>query len=251
MAAARGFLWAGCGMDLPSYRELAKMIDHSLLKPTMTEDELDAGCRLAVELDVATVCIMPYYLRRAAELLEGSDVLPTTTIGFPHGGQSSRVKRLEAEQALTDGARELDMVVNISQVLSGRFQAVRDDIVAVLEPTRQSGQKLKVIFENCYLNEAQKIRLCELCGELSVDWVKTSTGFGSSGARIEDVVLMRKHTPAHVQVKAAGGVQTLQMLLEIRSAGATRSGCSKTAEVLSELRQRLALGGHVRGTAGG
>jgi deoxyribose-phosphate aldolase len=230
------------GMHLPSYRELAKMIDHSLLKPTMTEHELEAGCRLALEYDVATVCIMPYYLARASEQLQGSSVLPTTTVGFPHGGQSSRVKQLEAEQALRDGARELDMVVNISQVLSGNFEAVRADILAVLEPTRARGQKLKVIFENCYLNEAQKIRLCEICGELGVDWVKTSTGFGSSGARIEDLILMRKHSPPHVQVKAAGGVQDLDMLLSIREVGATRSGCSKTAEVLGELRRRLALG---------
>lgn len=229
-------------MTMPSYRELSKMIDHSLLKPTMTGAELEAGCQLALEYDVASVCIMPYYLERAAEILRGSDVLPSTTIGFPHGGHSSRVKQLEAEQALNDGARELDMVVNISQVLSGDWDAVRRDILGVLQPTRERGQKLKVIFENCYLNDAQKIRLCEICGELSVDWVKTSTGFGSSGATIDDLILMRKHSPAHVQVKAAGGIQTLEMLLKVRETGATRSGCSKTAEVLSELRGRLALG---------
>jgi deoxyribose-phosphate aldolase len=230
-------------MDLPRYDELAKMIDHSLLRPTMTRDELEAGCRLAIEYGVASVCIMPFYLARATEILLGSDVLPSTTIGFPHGGQSTRIKQLEAEQALSDGARELDMVVNISQVLSGDFDAVRTDILAVLQPTHARGQKLKVIFENCYLNEAQKIRLCEICGELSVDWVKTSTGFGSSGATLEDLALMRKHSPAHVQVKAAGGVQDLEMLLKVRAAGATRSGCSKTRDVLSELRRRLALGG--------
>jgi deoxyribose-phosphate aldolase len=230
-------------MSLPSYADLAKMIDHSLLKPNMTTAELEAGCRLAVELDVASVCTMPYYLKRAAELLAGSSVLPTTTIGFPHGGQHARAKRLEAEQALDDGARELDMVVNISQVLSGELGRVREDIAGVLEPTRARGQKLKVIFENCYLNEAQKIALCELCGELEVDWVKTSTGFGSSGATIDDLILMRKHSPPKVQVKAAGGIQTLEMLLKVREVGATRSGCSKTAEVLVELRRRLALGG--------
>jgi deoxyribose-phosphate aldolase len=229
-------------MTLPSYAHVAKMIDHSLLKPTMTRDELEAGCGVALEYDVASVCILPYYLSRAAELLHGSGVLPSTTIGFPHGGQSSRVKQLEAEQALSDGARELDMVVNISQVLSGDFDAVRTDILAVLQPTHARGQKLKVIFENCYLSDAQKIRLCEICGELGVDWVKTSTGFGSSGATLADLRLMRRHSPAHVQVKAAGGVQDLDMLLEIRETGATRSGCSKTAEVLGELRRRLALG---------
>ncbi|HYJ11872.1 MAG TPA: deoxyribose-phosphate aldolase [Polyangiaceae bacterium] len=230
-------------MSLPSYSDVAKMIDHSLLKPNMTAAELEAGCRLAVEYDVASVCIMPYYLKRAAELLAGSSVLPTTTIGFPHGGQSARVKRLEAEQALDDGARELDMVVNVSLVLSGELAAVRDDIAGVLQETRARGQKLKVIFENCYLSDAQKIALCAICGELDVDWVKTSTGFGSGGATIADLILMRKHSPPKVQVKAAGGIQTLEMLLKVRETGATRSGCSKTAEVLGELRRGLALGG--------
>jgi deoxyribose-phosphate aldolase len=232
-------------MQSPSYGEIAKMIDHSLLKPTMTVDELEAGCQLAIEYQVASVCIMPYYLARASDILQGSGVLPTTTIGFPHGVQSSRVKQLEAEQALQDGARELDMVVNISQVLSGDYERVRTDILAVLQPTHARGQKLKVIFENCYLTDAQKVRLCEICGELAVDWVKTSTGFGSSGATIDDLILMRKHSPAHVQVKAAGGVADLDMLLKVREVGATRSGCSKTAEVLGELRRRLGLGaGH-------
>jgi deoxyribose-phosphate aldolase len=219
------------------------MIDHSLLKPTMTRPELESGCLVALEYEVASVCIMPFYLKRATEILSGSSVLPSTVIGFPHGDQHPRVKQLEAIQAFDDGARELDMVVNISQVKSGDFAAVRDDIVAVLEPTRARGQKLKVIFETCYLNEAEKIRLCEICGELSVDWVKTSTGFGSAGATASDVRLMRKHSPPAVQVKAAGGVADLEMLLKMREAGATRSGCSKTAEVLSELRRRLALVG--------
>ena len=232
-------------MQSLSYGAIAKMIDHSLLKPTLTADELEAGCQLAVEYQVASVCIMPYYLARARDILLGSGVLPSTTIGFPHGVQSSRVKQLEAEQALEDGARELDMVVNISQVLSGHYDAVRADILAVLQPTHARGQKLKVIFENCYLTDAQKVRLCEICGELAVDWVKTSTGFGSSGATIDDLILMRKHSPAHVQVKAAGGVADLDMLLKVRETGATRSGCSKTGEVLGELRRRLGLGaGH-------
>lgn len=227
---------------LPSYADLAKMIDHSLLKPTMTTAELELGCRLALEYDVASVCILPYYLQRASELLAGSTVVPSTTIGFPHGGQHPRAKQLEAEQALDDGARELDMVVNVSLVLSGEWRSVRADIAGVLEPTRARGQKLKVIFENCYLNDAQKIALCEICGELEVDWVKTSTGFGSAGATIEDLLLMRKHSPPQVQVKAAGGIQTLEMLMKVRETGATRSGCSKTADVLGELRRRLALG---------
>jgi deoxyribose-phosphate aldolase len=227
---------------MPTYREIAKMIDHSLLKPMLTAAELDAGCRLARECDVASVCILPYYLERAAKLLEGSDVLPTTTVGFPHGGHTTFVKLTEAGQALDHGARELDMVVNVSAVKSGDWERVENDIEAVLSVVRSRGQKLKVIFENAYLTDAEKIRLCELCGALSVDWVKTSTGYAPTGATIPDLLLMREHSPPHVQVKAAGGVGDLDMLLRVREAGATRSGASATRVILDELRRRLDTG---------
>lgn len=223
-----------------TYADVAKMIDHSLLRPGIPTAELEAGCRLAREYDVASVCILPYALKRCAELLAGSTVAPSTTIGFPHGGQRTRVKAYEAEQALADGGVELDMVVNISKVLSGDWGYVRDDVKAVLDPVRASGAKLKVIFENCYLDETQKLRLCQICGELSVDWVKTSTGFGSSGATDEDLILMRKHTPAHVQVKAAGGVRDLDRLLRVREIGCSRSGATATKDILEEARRRLA-----------
>jgi len=222
-----------------TYADVAKMIDHSLLRPVIPTAELEAGCRLAREYDVASVCILPYALKRCAELLAGSTVAPSTTIGFPHGGHHTRVKAYEAEQALADGGVELDMVVNISKVLSGDWGYVRDDVKAVLGPVRANGAKLKVIFENCYLDETQKIRLCQICGELSVDWVKTSTGFGSSGATDEDLILMRKHSPAHVQVKAAGGVRDLDRLLRVREIGCTRSGATATKEILEEAKRRL------------
>ncbi|HEY3498289.1 MAG TPA: deoxyribose-phosphate aldolase [Polyangiaceae bacterium] len=225
-------------MVLPSYASVAKLIDHALLKPTLTTSELRAGCELAVRYDVASVCIVPYALPLCVEVLAGSSVLPSTTIGFPHGAEHSRVKAREAEQALSDGARELDMVVNVGAVLSGDFDAVRADIQAVLEPTRARGQKLKVIFETCYLDTAQKLRLCEICGELAVDWVKTSTGFGPRGATVEDVTLLRRHSPRHVAVKASGGVQNLDLLLELRAAGANRIGASRTAEILDDLERR-------------
>jgi deoxyribose-phosphate aldolase len=147
------------------------------------------------------------------------------------------MKRAEAEQALRDGGQELDMVVNISQVLSGNWDYVRQDIHAVLEVTHAAGQKLKVIFENCYLQDAHKRTLCEICGELNVDWVKTSTGYGTGGATLDDLRLMRKHSPSHVQVKAAGGVRTLQSLLEVRSLGVSRVGASRTREILDETRR--------------
>jgi deoxyribose-phosphate aldolase len=224
-----------------TYADVAKMIDHSLLRPVLKAEELEAGCRLAREYDVASVCILPYALRRAAELLAGSTVVPSTTVGFPHGGHATRVKAFEAERALDDGARELDMVVNVSKVLSGDWGYVRDDIRAVLEPAHARGARLKVIFENCYLDDAQKIRLCEIGGELRVDWVKTSTGFGTGGATDEDLVLMRKHSPPHVQVKAAGGVRDLDRLLRVRELGCTRSGATTTKDILDEAKRRLAI----------
>ncbi len=224
-----------------AYADVAKMIDHSLLNPTMTTADFEAGCRLAAAYDVASVCIMPYYLKRCAEILAGTTVKPSTTIGFPHGGHLTAVKVAEARQALDDGGEELDMVVNISQVLSGEWGPVRDDIRAVLQVTRDAGRKLKVIFENCYLKDEHKIRLCEICGELSVDWVKTSTGYGTGGATIEDLTLMRKHSPSHVQVKAAGGVRDLDMLLKVRELGVSRCGASRTREMLDDARRRLNL----------
>lgn len=224
-----------------AYADVAKMIDHALLSPTLTADDLEAGCRLAAAYDVASVCIMPYYLRRCAALLAGTTVQPSTTIGFPHGGHATATKVFEAERALADGGTELDMVVNISQVLSGRWDFVRDDIRAVTEATHAAGRKVKVIFENSHLQDAHKIRLCEICGELGADWVKTSTGFGGGGATLEDLALMRKHSPPHVQVKAAGGVRDLDMLLAVRDLGVSRCGSSRTAEILDEARRRLNL----------
>jgi deoxyribose-phosphate aldolase len=224
-----------------TYEDIAKMIDHSLLNPTLTDRDLEEGCRLALRYDVASVCIMPYYLGRCAELLKGSTVKASTTIGFPHGGHTTAIKVAEARQALADGGQELDMVVNISKVLSGDWDYVRADIAAVLDVTHEQGQKVKVIFENCYLNDDQKIRLCEICGQLGADWVKTSTGYGTGGATIEDLKLMRRHSPQSVQVKAAGGVRDLDKLLEVRALGVTRVGASRTAEILDECQRRLGL----------
>jgi deoxyribose-phosphate aldolase len=224
-----------------TYQDIAKMIDHSLLNPTLTDAQLEEGCRLALQYDVASVCIMPYYLRRCAEILQGSDVKASTTVGFPHGGHATAVKVVEAEQALRDGGEELDMVVNISKVLSGDWDYVRRDIKAVLDAVHEAGKKLKVIFENCYLADEHKIRLCEICGELGADWVKTSTGYGSGGATNEDLILMRRHSPPWVQIKAAGGVRDLDRLLEVRALGVTRVGATRTAEILDECKRRLGM----------
>lgn len=224
-----------------TYSDIAKMIDHSLLNPTLTAADLDAGVRLALAYDVASVCIMPYALKRCAEMLRGSTVKASTTIGFPHGGHTTAIKRAEAERAIADGCEELDMVVNISQVLSHNWDYVRADIKAVIDVAHAAGQKVKVIFENCYLKDEDKIELCRICSELNADWVKTSTGYGTSGATHDDLRLMRKHSAPNVQVKAAGGVRDLDALLEVRALGVTRCGASRTKEMLDECRRRLSL----------
>jgi deoxyribose-phosphate aldolase len=224
-----------------TYQDIAKMIDHSLLNPTLVDRELEQGCQLALKYDAASVCIMPYYLKRCAEILRGSTVKASTTIGFPHGGHTTAIKVAEAQQALADGGQELDMVVNISKVLSGDWDYVRSDIAVVIDVTHKQGRKVKVIFENCYLNNDQKIKLCEICGGLGADWVKTSTGYGTGGATIEDLMLMRQHSPQSVQVKAAGGVRDLDKLLEVRAVGVTRVGATRTADILDECKRRLGM----------
>lgn len=224
-----------------TYPQIAKMIDHSLLVPTLTDRDMEEGCRLALRYDVASVCVKPYFVRRCAEILSGSTVVAGTVIGFPHGSQAAAVKVAEAQAALADGAGELDMVVNIGKVLSGDWDYVSEEIEGVIAAAHRVGAKVKVIFENCYLSEGQKVRLCEICGHLRADWVKTSTGFGSGGSTLEDLLLMRRHCPPHVQVKAAGGIRSLDALLEARASGATRVGATRTADILDECKRRLGL----------
>jgi deoxyribose-phosphate aldolase len=224
-----------------SYFDIAKMIDHSLLNPALAVPELEAGCELALRYDVASVCILPYYVARCAQLLAGSTVQPSTTIGFPHGGHETVTKLAEAQSALNDGATELDMVINISQARSGNWEYVAAEIRRLTSVTHAKGAKIKVIFENAYLDDAAKIRLCEICGSIGVDWVKTSTGFAPSGATHADLALMRRHSPPEVQVKAAGGIRTLDALLEVRALGVTRVGATRTAEILDACRQRLGI----------
>ena len=222
-----------------SYLDIAKMIDHSLLNPVLTDREMEEGCRLARQYDVASACVKPYYLRRCADLLAGSSVAPSTVIGFPHGGNTTAVKVAEAEQALRDGGTELDMVVNIGKVLSEDWPYVLEEIRTVAGVTHNGGAILKVIFENSYLQDSHKIRLCEICAEAGADFVKTSTGYSSGGATIPDLKLMRKHAPPHIRVKAAGGIRSLDALLEVRALGVSRSGATRTAEMLDECKRRV------------
>lgn len=228
---------------MPDYTitDLSKMIDHSLLNPVMTDADLEAGCRLAKLYDCASVCIKPDWVKPAAEWLAGSAVKVGTVIGFPHGSNRTTIKVGESWAALTDGAVELDMVVNIGKVLSGDWASVKADIEAVHSACRSGGAILKVIFENCFLKDEHKRTLCKICGEIGVEFVKTSTGYGSGGATDEDLKLMRECSPPKVQVKAAGGVRNLDRLLAVRAMGVTRVGATATAAILDEARKRLNL----------
>jgi deoxyribose-phosphate aldolase len=222
-----------------TYRDIAKMIDHSLLQPTLTDAELEAGCHLARVYDVASVCIKPYGIALAARILAGSTVAVGTTIGFPHGGHTTAVKVFESQQALADGATELDMVVNIGHVLGKDWKAVAADIRAVVETAHAKKALVKVIFENCYLKDEHKEQLCRICAEVEADYVKTSTGYGSAGALDDDLRLMRRCSPPSMKVKAAGGVRTFDRLLEVRALGVDRVGASATQAILDECKARL------------
>jgi deoxyribose-phosphate aldolase len=222
-----------------TYSTIAKRIDHSLLGPTMTEAELEDGCRLAADYEVASVCIKPFAVPMAAKILAGTGVQVGTTIGFPHGGHSTAIKVLESRRAVDDGATELDMVINIGQAIGGHWSAVHDDIAAVTDLAHQYRAIVKVIFENCYLNDDQKARLCQICGEVNADFVKTSTGYGTGGATKDDILLMRKSSPSHVKVKAAGGMRDLDSAIAFAELGCERLGLSRTADILDALRVRL------------
>jgi deoxyribose-phosphate aldolase len=231
--------------------QLAKMIDHSLLHPTFTDEQLQDGCATAQRHQVASVCIKPYAVKQAAQWLRGSDVAVGAVIGFPHGHSATQVKVFETEQVCQDGATEVDMVVNIGRVLARDWAYVEQDIGAVLDVCRKQHALLKVIFENDFLPQDEfKITLCKICSDLAVDFVKTSTGYGFvqgadkkyfyRGATDEDLLLMRKHCASQVQIKAAGGIRTLDDLLRVRALGVTRVGATTTAAILTEAQNRFA-----------
>jgi deoxyribose-phosphate aldolase len=226
-------------MPAPTLADLARMFDHSLLQPIFVERELIEGCLLAREYNVASVCIKPYAVKLAAKLLAGSLVQASTVIGFPHGGHLTDVKVYESEKAMDDGATELDMVVNIGQVLGGEWNYVAHDIAAVVNAAHRRGAKVKVIFENAFLKDEHKIELCKICGEMRADWVKTSTGYAETGATIEDLKLMRQHSPPYVQVKAAGGVRTYEKLIEVRAIGVSRVGATATKAILEDAKAKM------------
>ena len=221
-----------------SYRDVAKTIDHSLLRPELDDEFIDDGCRLAAEYDVASVCVRPVDVRRARELLEGTDVAVGTVIGFPHGSARTDTKVYEAQRALEDGATELDMVINIGALKSGRDADVQSDIAAIVDAAQAAGAIVKVIFENAYLTAEEIVRACHAAEAAGADFVKTSTGFAASGATHDDLRLMRASVSPHIQVKAAGGVRSLDALLEVMALGVTRVGATQTKQMLDDFRAR-------------
>ena len=224
-------------------RDIAKMIDHSLLRPELTEDDIRKGCEIAVKYDVATVCCSPCDVALVVKLLEGSDVKTTTVIGFPHGYNTTETKKFEAEQAIKNGAVELDMVLNISKLLSGCYDYVKKDIEAVVDAAHRHNVLVKVIFENYYLTDEQKIKACRLSEEAGADFVKTSTGFADGGATLEDLRLMRDNVSEKVQVKAAGGVRDLETALKVRQIGCTRFGATGTEAIMEQCYKRTQQNG--------
>lgn len=223
-------------------RDIAKMIDHSLLRPDMTIAEIREGCRIAKTYDVATVCVKPSEMDICIEELKGTDVLVTTVIGFPHGGSTTAVKVFEATEAIQAGAAELDMVLNIGRLVSGDFAYVEKDIRAVVAVAHARGIIVKVILENAYLSDDLKEVACRICDKAGADFVKTSTGYAKSGATIPDLQLMRKSCSSRVRVKAAGGVRTLDNALAVRAVGTARFGATATKVILDEAAQREAAG---------
>jgi deoxyribose-phosphate aldolase len=223
-----------------TYAAIAKSIDHSLLGPSMSHHELEAGCALGVQYDVASICILPYYVARLSELLRETTVKTSTTIGFPHGGHATRAKLAETEVAIDDGAVELDVVVNISKVVSDDFGYVERELRALTKLVHERGRIIKVIFETAYLDGPRKKALCAIVGEVGADYAKTSTGFGPSGATVADIELMRAHCAPNVAIKASGGIRDLDAVLALHAGGATRVGTSRTREILDEWRRRAA-----------
>lgn len=229
-------------------RSLAKMIDHSLLHPTMTDAAIAEGCELARRYDVATVCVKPYAVAMARDLLAGSDVGVCAVVGFPHGNSSPRIKFAETLHVIADGATEVDMVINIGKALGSDWDYVSEEIKAINHAAVTQQAILKVIFETDYLEDEHIIRLCGICSEHRVAFVKTSTGYGFvkkpggdynyRGATDHVLALMRRHSAPEVQIKAAGGVRTLDDLLRVRSLGVTRIGATATSAILDAARQR-------------
>ncbi len=231
-------------------KELAKMIDHSILHPTLTDEDLKRECKVARKYDVASVCVKPYAVKQAVEYLKNTDVHIGCVVGFPAGNSAIAVKVFEAEKACNDGATEIDMVINIGKALQGDWEYIAHEINSVTHTCHENNSIVKVIFETDYVTKEEEIKkLCEICTEVGADYVKTSTGFGFvkgadgkysySGATIYNLELMKKSVGPHVKIKAAGGVRSLDRLLDVQKAGCNRCGATATSAILEEAKERF------------
>jgi deoxyribose-phosphate aldolase len=236
----------------PTAIQIARMIDHSILHPTFTDADLKTQCAIAVKFSVATVCVKPYHVAMASQLVAGSSVKVCAVIGFPHGNSTLAIKLAETQQVIDDGATEVDMVVNPGHTLQHDWVAVKTEMHALNQRCITQGAILKVIFENDFLpDDALKIKLCEIANECDVAFVKTSTGYGFvkvasgdfnyAGATAKDVALMRAHCKPSIEIKAAGGVRNLDQILAMRAAGATRVGATATPQILEEAVKRFGV----------
>ncbi|NLV73258.1 MAG: deoxyribose-phosphate aldolase [Chloroflexi bacterium] len=222
-----------------TYAQIASMLVHGLVNPVLTDTDLEHGCHVAMRYNISGVAIKPFFVLRAVELFAGKDQKVGTVVGFPHGSDSIAIKEREASEALRDGAQEIDMVVNIGKVLSEDWPYVISEVNTITQSVHSAGGIVKVTFENCYLHNTHIIKLCEICGEAGVDYVKTSTGYGTSGAVEDDLVLMRRHSPPQTKIKAASGVRTLDRVLELRMLEVDRIGTTATMAILEEAKRRL------------
>lgn len=214
--------------------QVAKTIDHSILKPDFTYADVAAGAELALKYNTASYCIRPMDVAAAAKALAGSSVNVCTVIGFPHGSTTTATKVFETIDAIGNGAVEIDMVINVSALLSGDYDFVEQDIRAVVDAAHAKGASVKVIFETAFLNDSQIVKACELTEHAGADYVKTSTGFAREGATTHNVALMKQTVGDRLKVKSSGGVRTLDQLIDYMDLGVTRSGCSATGQVLEE-----------------
>lgn len=218
-------------------KQVAKTIDHSLLKPEMTRAEVQAGCEIAKKYDVASVCCKPADVPFCVELLKGTDVEVGTVVGFPHGSSATETKVFETKLAVSQGATEIDMVINIGWMKSGMYSEVQADIEAVVKAA--AGKCVKVILENSYLTKEEIAKGSQLVDAAGADYVKTSTGYAPTGATLEDIKIMKDNVSPRVKVKSAGGVRTLDVLLEYLDAGISRTGATTTAQMLDEFKERF------------
>jgi deoxyribose-phosphate aldolase len=216
--------------------QIARMIDHSILQPQFTVEDVRSGCAIAAKYHVASVCVRPSDVPLAVELLRGTGVRVGTVIGFPHGDTSTEVKVAETEQAVARGASEIDMVINIGWLRSGDIASVETEIKEIVVAAGEA--HVKVILETAYLTDEEKLAACWAAERAGAAFVKTSTGFAPTGATLDDLSLMRSAVSSKVQVKASGGIRSLDTLLAMASAGVTRFGSSATAEILDDLARR-------------